>query len=396
MKKKPDPKIIIASLLKEVEKYVHDGEVGSYLLDPVFGIVRNRVNAEVAKTYVRLGQNQKAIQLLRYVLTAQAEDGSWDEIHPNYRQKSALATSFIGDALIIAYPHFPENIPLENAKKFVMQNEKKSGYFLKSRTYTADHLNVDASCGAFLAEYGDLFSDENAIHAARRAAEHICRFQKNGYFPYTTDKGNYPYTYNVPCIHYQGVTLYYLLKIQEIIDEPWLEKSLDSGTAWLASVQQDDGTFDWSKSGLMFAYYLTGAYAFAYAAFSSQSKQDERYRDNAQKCLSVIHNNIPSFALRWEAGSWMSFLIPEFITLRSAFLGEYPLDHRVFRYGYGTYRQIARRRYSEDPLHDILFQRLTKILHLSPSVIEASKNFPDLFMTSEILDCLTYSDCRRI
>ena len=101
-----------------------------------------------------------------------------DEIHPNYHQKSRLATSIIGDALITAYPHFPQNMPLENAKKYVMQNEKKSGYFLKSLTYTADHLNVDASCGAFLAGFGDLFSDKNAIDAARRAAEHINRFQK--------------------------------------------------------------------------------------------------------------------------------------------------------------------------------------------------------------------------
>jgi hypothetical protein len=64
-------------LLKFSIKMMTRSEKGSYLLDPVFGIIRNRVNAEVAKTYVRLGQNQKAIQLLRYVLTAQAEDGSW-------------------------------------------------------------------------------------------------------------------------------------------------------------------------------------------------------------------------------------------------------------------------------------------------------------------------------
>jgi len=396
MKPEPDSKKITESLLKEVEKYTHEGEHGSFILDPVFGLIRNRVHAEVAKTYFRLGYKEKGIQLLQYALSAQGQDGAWDEIHPNYRQKSALVTSFIGDALVTAYPYFPQDIPLENAKKFVLQNEKKPGYFLKSLTYTADHLNVDASCGAFLAEYGNLFSDKNAIEAAKRAARHVCWFQKNGYFPYTTDTGNYPCTYNVPCIHYQGVTLYYLSKIQEIIDEPWLQKSLESGTAWLASVQNKDGTFDWSKSGLMFSYYLTGAYAFAYAVFSIRSKQDEKYRDNAQKCLAVIQNNISSFALRWESASWMSFFIPRFITLKSSLLGEYPLSHRVFRYGYGSYRQIARRRYSEDPLNDIPFQRLTKLLHLSPSVIEASKNFPDLFMTSEILDCLSYSDYRRI
>jgi len=388
MKTKPDPKIIIESLLKEVEKYTHDGEMGSYVLDPVFGIVRNRVNSEVAKTYVRLGQKQKAIQLLRYVLTDQAEDGSWDEIHPNYRQKSALVTSFIGDALIAAYPHFPQNVPLENAKKFVLQNEKKSGYFLKSLTYTADHLNVDASCGAFLAEYGNLLTDKNAIDAARRAAEHICRFQKNGYFPYAIDKGNYPYTYNVPCIHYQGVTLYYLLKIQKIIDEPWLKKCIESGTAWLASVQHDDGTFDWSKSGLMFAYYLSGAYAFAFSVFTSQSRENCQFSENAMKCLKVLERNIPSIALRWETDSWGSFFIPRLTTAKTAFLGDFPLRHRLFRTGYGYYRQISRRRIGSS-VDENTFLTLCRILHISSSTIEPTNNFPDLFMTSEILDCLS-------
>lgn len=392
MKATPDPKIIIESLLNEVEKYSREGEKGSYILDPVFGIVRNRVNAEVAKTYVRLGQKQKAIQLLRYALTNQAEDGSWDEIHPNYRQKSALVTSFIGDALVTAYPDFPQDIPLENAKKFVMQNEKKSGYFLKSDTYTADHLNVDASCGAFLAEYGDLFSDKNAVDAARRAAEHICRFQKNGYFPYTIDKGNYPYTYNVPCIHYQGVILYYLLKIQEIIDEPWLKKSIESGTAWLASVQYDDGTFDWSKSGLMFAYYLSGAYAFAYAVFSSQSREHSLYSDNALRCLKVLERNMPSIALRWETASWTSFFMPKLTTVKTAFLGEFPLRQRIFRTGYGYYRQISRRRIGTS-VDEKTFLTLCRVLHISSSTIEPTNNFPDMFMTSEILDCLSSSRC---
>jgi hypothetical protein len=388
MKTKPDPITIIESLLKEVEKNTHEGEKGSYILDPVFGIVRNRVNSEVAKTYVRIGEKQKAIQLLRYVLTAQADDGSWEEIHPNYRQKSALLTSIIGESLITSHPLFPQDIPLENAKKFVLQNEKKPGYFLKSLTYTADHLNVDASCGAFLAEYGNLFSDENAIRAATRAAEHVCRFQKKGYFPYAIDKGNYPYTYNIPCIHYQGVTLFYLLKIQEIIDEHWLKKSIESGTEWLASAQNIDGTFDWSKSGLMFAYYLSGAYAFAYAVFSSQSRDYSRYSDNALRCLKILEKNILTLAFRWETASRASFFIPKMTTVKTAFLGDFPLKHRLFRTGYGYYRQISRRRI-DTSVDEKTFLALCRVLHISSSTIEPTNNFPDLFMTSEILDCLS-------
>jgi len=392
MKMKPDPKIIVASLLKEVEKYTHTGEKGSYILDPVFGIVRNRVNTEVAKTYFRSNYPNKGIQLIKYVLSDQAEDGSWNEIHPQYHQKSALVTSFIGSGLVVAYPFYPQDTCLEKAKNFVLQNERKPGNFLKSLAFTADHLNVDASCGAFLAEYGNLFSDKNAIHAAKRAAEHICRFQKNGYFPYTIDKGNYPYTYNVPCIHYQGVTLYYLLKIQEIIDEPWLKKSIESGTAWLASVQHDDGTFDWSKSGLMFAYYLSGAYAFAYAVFTSQSRENSQYSDNALRCLKVLERNMPSIALRWETASWASFFTPGLKTVKTAFLGDFPLKHRLFRTGYGYYRQISRRRIGTS-VDEKTFLALCRVLHISSSTIEPTNNFPDMFMTSEILDCLSSSRC---
>jgi hypothetical protein len=387
MTRNPQTEQIVVSLIKEVEKFAHHGEKGTCLVDPVFGIVRNRVNAEVAKTYFRLNVVDQGIRLMKYVLSDQAEDGSWDEIHPNYHQKSALVTAFIGDALITAYPYFPQDASLDHASAYVLQNEKKPGYFLKSLSYTADHLNVDASCGAFLASYGDLSGDKKSIAAAKRAAEHICRNQKKGYFPYTTDKGTYPYTYNVPCIHYQGVTLYYLVKIQEIIDEPWLKKSIESGTAWLASVQNSDGTFDWSKSGLMFAYYLTGAYAFAYAVFTSQSREHSQYTDNASGCLKVLEKNIPSLALRWETAFWLS--LPGLTTVKTASLGDFPLNHRLFRFGYGSYRQVARRRVRSD-VDEKTFKTLCRLLSISSSTIEPTNNFPDLFMTSEILDSLSY------
>lgn len=388
----PPPEKIVESLLKEVEKFAHDGEDGTYILDPIFGIVRNRVNAEVAKTYFRMNFPEKGVRLMKYVISAQAEDGSWNEIHPNYNQKSALITAFIGDALVVTYPHFPQDTALDNAKTYVLQNEKSPGYFVKSQTFTADHLNVDASCGAFLAEYGNLFSDTETIDAATRAAQRVCRFQKNGYFPYVSDKGNYPYIFNFPCIHYQGVTLYYLSKIQNIIDEPWLEKSLESGTAWLASAQREDGTFDWSRSGLMFAYYLTGAYAFAYAVFTRQSYAKDEYSDNALKCLKVLEKNIPSLALRWETASWPSLFVPRFTTVKTAFLGDFPLSHRLFRFGYGSYRQIARRRIANNA-DDKTFLTLCRLLHISASTIEPTNNFPDMFMTSEILDCLSSPRC---
>ena len=79
------------------------------------------------------------------------------------------------------------------------------------------------------------------------------------------------------------------------------------------------------------------------------------------------------------------------ITLKTALIGNFPLKHKLFRFGYGIYRQYARRGFSDRPLEDYIFQKLTNFLNLNYSVIEASKNFHDLFMTSECIDCLAQS-----
>ena len=73
-----------------------------------------------------------------------------------------------------------------------------------------------------------------------------------------------------------------------------------------------------------------------------------------------------------------------------ASIGEYPVRHRAFRFGYAVYRQIARRRYSETA-ETRSFKALCRLLRIRSSTVEPSKNFPDLFMTSEVLDCLSQS-----
>ncbi len=382
---------IIKSLLKEVKKHAVIKNDSAFILDPIFKIQRNRIHAEVCKTLIRLQSDTKLIdQLLNTMVNSQNDDGSWNEVHPRYNHPSSLVTSFIAEAILHGQrKNKTDYISLEKAKTYILSQEKELGYFIKSTVFTADCLNVNASCGAFLAEYGRKFSDSNAISAAKRAAERVCLYQKKGSFPYTSNKGNYAYICDIPCIHYQGVTLYYLIKIQEIVNEPWLQSHINAGTEWLAGVQKSNGFFDWAKSGLMFSYYLTGAYAFAYAVFSHQSKINPQYYNNAQACLKVLKMNTPSITLRWETESWASFFFPRLVTVRTAFLGDYPLKHRLFRIGYGLYRQISRRRIQSN-VNEKTFNALCRLLHISPSTIEPINNFPDLFMTSEILDCLSW------
>ncbi len=373
----------------------------AYTVDPVFNIIRNRVNAEIFKTLYRLNYDEELLhKMINHLCRTQNVDGSWNEIHPNYNKPSALITSFIGEALLLAYETWPEDKKIEaslrQAKDYVLSQEKSPGYFLKSSLYSADHLNVDASCGAFLAQYAIKFSDFTCLESSKRSAKRICENQSNGAYPYTTDKGNYGYNLNVPCIHYQGVTMYYLSKMNEVLNEEYIKSSLLEGAKWLSSVQSNNGRFDWSKSGLMFAYYLTGAYAFAYSSYIYVSKWEKEYIKNAELCLKILENNYDSLAYRWEKQSWNSFLPSFYISYQTAAIGNYPLSHRIFRYGYGMYRQIATRRFSDKPLDDPVFSNIVRILRLNPSVIEASKNFHDLFMSSEILDCLTKSMSWRI
>ncbi|NJE02071.1 hypothetical protein E3E42_09225 [Thermococcus sp. JdF3] len=390
------------SLLDRVSEYLIIEDEMGYIKDPIFGIVRNRVSAEYLKSLIRLRGDQDTdliLKLVNFLLSRQNSSGSWNEVHPNYNQESALVTSFVGEALIIAFLH-PDldggskrriEESLKKARDFVLNNEIEPGYFRKSKLYTADYPNVNATCGAFLAQYYSVFGDELSFDGAKRAARRVCDSQfKNGAFPYTVTPGNAKYNLNVPCIHYQGVTLYYLSKIQNVIGERWLERCMLRGVEWLSHVQRPNGRFNWAESGLMFAYYLTGAYAFGIASFMYASKWKEEYLTNASLLLSPLKDNTPSIVLRWERGKWREFPRDVVVSFRSAMIGDYPLGHRLFRFGYALYRQISRRRFSEDVKNDALFRLATRLLGIQTSTIEPSKNFPDMFMTSEVLDSLSY------
>lgn len=380
----------IKPLIVEKENY-------SFIRDPIFEIARNRVVAEVVKAMIRLkleSDGNLIEKFCNFLLKNQNKDGSWNEIHPNYNQPSALITSIVGEALLMIYKTSPSTDlkkSIHDASRFVLSQEKSPGYFLKSIQKTADHLNVDATCAAFLMLYGKEFSEEKPIETAIKTAKHIQAFQfSDGSFPYTIEKGNYTYLFNIPCIHYQGVTLYYLSKMSEVIKEEWLNNCLRSGAKWLSEVQKTDGKFDWSKSGLMFSYHLSGANAFAFSSFIYVSQWDKKYLEKANLCLEILKRNMNDLVLRWERDTWKTFPNSINETLKTTLLGNYPVKHRIFRFGYGLYRQTARRRFS-DQIDERFFKNLSILLKLETSTIEPFNNYPDIFMTSEVLDCLSYS-----
>lgn len=385
----------------------------AYIIDPVYGIIRNRVNAEIAKTLFRLFlinrndmDHDLAFKLINYLVNRQNHDGSWNEIHVKYNEKSALITSIVGESLIelivnlqnknikctnnFTYDYYFQ--ALNKAKNYVLNNQISNGFFRKSSLYTADFLNVDATCGAFLAKYGDVFSDKKCIEVAKNTIEHIFTYQsEDGSIPYTTEnKGNYSYSMQIPCIHYQGVTIYYLLKVIYSLKTNEYDSYFKKAILWLKNVQLYNGKFDWSKSGLMFAYYLSGAYAFAIPCFVYALKWNKQYESNIDMSFKLLEQNTSIIVNRWEKESMLTFPKSVSITAKSALIGNYPIKHIFFRFGYGIYRQFARRRFSNN-VNPKIFRFLSGIMNIDTSTIEPDNNFPDLFMTSEVLDCLSYS-----
>jgi hypothetical protein len=378
----------IKPLIVEKENY-------AYIKDPIFDIKRNRVIAEIVKAMIRLKLEPDGSlidKFCNFLVKNQNTDGSWNEIHPNYNQPSALVSSIIGESLLLVYEKYGEKKIKESilrVKNYVLSQYKSEGYFIKSKYYTADHLNVDATCGAFLALYGRIFNDDYCINIAKQTAKHICDNQfTDGSFPYTTNRENYTNAFSIPCIHYQGVTMFYLIKIHNILQEEYIKKSLSKAGNWLMSVQKEDGKFDWSHSGLMFAYYLTGAYAFCFASLLSLSEWEKKYAENEYKCLKILEENSTDLVLRWEKDTWITFPFSLLITIKTSKIGNFPIKQKLFRFGYGLYRQMARRRFSMH-LDDKLFIQLTKLFKIKTSTIEPFSNHGDLFMSSEVLDCLS-------
>ena len=362
-----------------------------YVYDPYFRLKRCRVTAEVCKALIRTGQRpDMAGKMVSWLAARQNADGSWNELHPRYSCPSALATAFVGEAFLLRRAAGgltgEQEARLKKAAGYVRAAETAPGRYRKSARYLSDYLNVDAACGAFLARYGRDLGDKDCLEAGRRAALNCCRHQwPDGAYPYTTAEGGAPerYPLDVPCIHYQGVTIYYLLKIQQIVEDEELASSLDRAVGWLKAAQRPDGRFDWSRSGLMFAYYLSGAYAFAAAAF-----RYGRLEGHERLAAGRLAGSVGDIAYRWETAPLATCPLDAGTTLRSALIGDYPAGHRLFRLAYGSWRQVARRRRS-NRVDDGAFRAAAALLRLNTSTVEPSANYPDLFMTSEILDCLS-------
>jgi len=177
-----------------------------------------------------------------------------------------------------------------------------------------------------------------------------------------------------------------------VLKEDRIDESLAMGVQWLAAALCPCGRFNWSGSGLSFAYHLSGRMRSRTPPSSMHPGNNGRYREHAGLCLNRLEETVRG-GLCAQVGN----RVPGAACPRRSL--QQRRWHRSGSTRYGTGRsgsatqstgQIARRRYSETA-ETRSFKALCRLLRIRSSTVEPSKNFPDLFMTSEVLDCLSQS-----
>ena len=395
---------VTKKLLDGVMEQVTITDEEAFVNDKVTKVIRTRVTAEICSTLVKLHslkilENKMLIQKMsKWLIDNQNSNGSWNEAHINYNQPSTVFTSVCALSLLEVSESFPEfNINEEifdKAAKFILDQEIDFGAYKKSEHVHADILNADAMAAAFLLKFGSKSSTEKYTKAGKRAIANICLQQfSNGAYPYSGPKRAYPYKYHffIPCIHYQAVTLYYLIKSAFYIKSDRLEQSILSGVEWLVKNQKEDGYFEWKNSGLNFALYLSATYAFVLPIYQNLLSNNTNATKLMKESLSVLKEQIfDNILLRWEKGNSKSVIVGFFEAGKGGSIGEYPILFKLMRTLHRLHREISRTKVSSNLIPSKLISRPTGYSAYLGTV-ESSTNHPDLYMTSEALDALSTS-----
>jgi hypothetical protein len=395
---------LIKQLLDGVMKQLTITDETAFLKDNVSKVIRTRVTAELCSTLVKI-HNLKISdheimikKLTKWLIDNQNSNGSWNETHIKYDKPSTVFTAICALTLLEVSESFPEiNIDekvFEKTAEFILNQEMDSGAYRKSELVHADILNADAMAAVFLLKFGTKSSNENYIKTGTRAVAHICSHQFiDGAYPYGGPLRAYPYKYHfyIPCVHYQAVTLYYLIKTKPYIKSEWLEHSIFSGTKWLMKNQKDNGYFEWKDSGLNFALYLSGTYAFALSVYQNFLSNDTNVTKLMEKSVDVLKEQIfQGILLRWEKGNVKSIVKGFLEAPKGGSIGNYPISFKFLRMMHRLYREVARSKISNKITPSKLITKPTGYSAYLGTV-ESSTNHPDMYMTTEALDALSSS-----
>ena len=187
------------------------------------------------------------------------------------------------------------------------------------------------------------------------------------------------------------MTLFYLIKTTPYIKSEWLEHSILSGTKWLMKNQKNDGYFKWKNSGLNFALYLSGTYAFAIPVYQKNLANDTNASTLIKKSMNVLKKQMSQgILLRWEKGSIKSIIKGFLEAPKGGLIGNYPIVFTFLRIMHRLYREVARSKISDKITPSKLISKPSGYSAYLGTV-ESSTNHPDMYMTTEALDALSYS-----
>ena len=390
---------IFFNSFNETYKFLKVDNENAFLEDSFTGIVRTRTTAELCSAMIKLQKlNKKNCKdeikkIVNWLIIKQNKDGSWNETHVNYNNPSSVFTAICGLTLLEAYGEnldieIPKKV-LDNAANFLIKQEIKDGHFRKSEHYHADVLNADAMISAFLIKYGTKQNNQEYLKAAKRGIKNIISQQKNnGEFPYGSKIAQYPYKHHldVPCIHYQTVTLYYLDKCSKEIPDNGLKNSICNGIKWLQNNQKETGEFDWRESGLNFALYLTATYGFVVYLYSKYSFSSNKSRIlNTIRILNQQYEK--GILLRWERSSIVKMIQGILFSVKGGSIGNYPINFKILRTLHRIHREISRLKESKKMVPSKITRIKTGYSAIL-STVESSTNYPDLYMTTQALDAM--------
>jgi hypothetical protein len=226
-------------------------------------------NSTLALTYFNLSQiagkeayRQKGLELIQKLLKKQNEDGSWNEIYPNINAKSTLATAYVGLMLakINSYSLLENvNSYLIKATEYVVNNEMKPGYFLKSEINDKDTVNVNLVCALFLLNMYKHFQRDDLLKISLRTVKKVMKAQlENGAFPYYSDEKRY-----LTPLHYHVFITRLLADYFLLLPDDKLYFSLQKAVGWLSNKVETQGRINWEGDLGVWVYRSFSTYGNA-------------------------------------------------------------------------------------------------------------------------------------
>jgi hypothetical protein len=233
---------------------------------------------------------RKGLNLIWRVLEKQNSDGSWNEIYPGINVKSTLATAYVGLMLYKAGLYDGKLLSamynnLLKAAEYVIVNEKRPGYFIKSEVNDHDTVNVNLVCALFLLYMHKYFQRDDFLNISLRTMRRMMKVQlESGAFQYYSDEKQY-----LTPLHYHAFDTRLLAEYFTIIPNDNIRSVIMKAVAWLSSKIDKNGRLNWSGDLAVWVYRIFSTYGNTFYTFSFVSNNiDYNFKKFAERVARYI------------------------------------------------------------------------------------------------------------